>query len=331
MRFKNVWTQARVVKVKDVAANVRLFELEPEAGVQPYSAGAHIDVTVVINNLPEVRSYSLVGTYIQAEGRYRIGVKRLPASRGGSTYMWSLVPGAQLTISQPKNQFQLTFGRPFYTLLAGGIGITPIYGMALELIQRGANVCLLYAGSSRREMPFLDELTACLGQRLSVFVSDEGQRVNVSQVVGSIEPGTQLYVCGPLSMLDAVCHVWHEQGLPVGDLRYESFAASGQFAATEFQVSVPRFGKKVTVGANQTMLDALTLAGIDVMFDCQLGECGLCVVDVLSFSGVLDHRDVFFSDEQKAENNKMCACVSRIASGDVVIDTAYRGSLLARW
>jgi vanillate O-demethylase ferredoxin subunit len=328
MRFKNVWAQAKVVKTTDVAANVSLLELEPETGAQPYSAGAHIDVTVLINGLPEIRSYSLVGMYAQMEGRYRIGVKRLPASRGGSTYMWSLAPGARLTISQPKNQFQVTFGRPYYTLLAGGIGITPIYGMALELAQKGASFRLLYAGSSRCEMPFLDELTACLGQRLSVFASDEGQRVNVTKVVDNIEAGTQLYVCGPLSMLDAARHAWQARGLPVGDLRYESFAASGQFAATEFQVSVPRLGKKVKVGANQTMLDALTLAGIDVMSDCQIGECGLCVVDVLSHTGVVDHRDVFFSDEQKAENKKMCACVSRIASGDVVIDTAYRGSPL---
>ena len=330
MRFKNVWTQAKVVNITDVAADVRLFELEPEAGAPPYSAGAHIDVTVVIDGAPAIRSYSLVGTYTQAVGRYRIGVKRLPSSRGGSAYMWSLTPGARLTVSQPKNQFQLTFGRPFYTLLAGGIGITPIYGMALELAHKGMDFRLLYAGSSRAEMPFLDELTACLGQRLSVFASDEGQRVNVSEVVGNIEPGTQLYVCGPLRMLDAVRHAWHKRGLPVGDLRYESFAASGQFAATQFQVSVPRLGKTVTVKPNQTMLDALALAGIDVMSDCQIGECGLCVVDVLSFSGIVDHRDVFFSDQQKAKNKKMCACVSRIASGDVVIDTAYRGSMLAR-
>lgn len=328
MRFKNVWTQAKVVKIMDVAANVRLFELEPETGAQPYSAGAHIDLSVLVNGFPEIRSYSLVGRYAQADGRYRIGVKRLPASRGGSTYMWSLAPGAQLTISQPKNQFQLTFERPYYTLLAGGIGITPIYGMVLELAQKGADFHLLYAGSSRQEMPFLDELTARLGQRLSVFTSDEGQRVNVVQVVNNIEVGTQLYVCGPLRMLDAVRHAWQARGLPVGDLRYESFAASGQFAATQFQVSVPRLGKSVTVEPNQTMLDALTLAGIDVMSDCQIGECGLCVVDVLEHSGVMDHRDVFFSDEQKAENKKMCACVSRIASGDVVIDTAYRGSPL---
>lgn len=85
-------------------------------------------------------------------------------------------------------------------------------------------------------MPFLDELTACLGQH-----------VHVTEVVNNIEAGTQLYVCGPRRMLDAVRRAWHRCNLPMVDLRYESFATSGQFAATEFQVSIPRLGKKVTV------------------------------------------------------------------------------------
>ena len=49
--------------------------------------------------------------------------------------MWSLVPGAQLTISTPGNHFELSLGRPEYLLLAGGIGITPIYTMAVALAE----------------------------------------------------------------------------------------------------------------------------------------------------------------------------------------------------
>ncbi len=71
------------------------------------------------------------------------------------------------------------------------------------------------------------------------------------------------------------------------------------------------------------MLDALGKAGIDIMSDCLRGECGLCAVDVLAVEGVIDHRDVFFSDAQKAENRKICACVSR-AIGTITIDPLYR-------
>lgn len=326
MRFRNVWTDAEVVAVGDVARNVRLIEIEPASGRQPFTPGAHLDISVLIDGRPEIRSYSLVGLY-EPNRPYRIAVKRLAASRGGSAYMWSLAPGARLSISQPQNHFSLTFGRAAYTLLAGGIGITPIYGMALELAEQGADFRLLYAGASRSDMPFIADLEHRLGDRLSIHASDEEQRIDIEQVVGAITTRTQLYVCGPLRMLEAVRRAWELRQLPQGDLRFETFGVSGTFAPQPFHVEVPRLGLNITVPENQTMLDALIGAGAEVMADCQRGECGLCVVDILSCSGIVDHRDLFFSEAQKAENRKMCTCVSRIVNGSVVIDTAYRGRL----
>lgn len=326
MRFKNVWTTAKIISARDVAENVRLIELEPETGVQPYNAGAHLDVIVFIDDLPHIRHYSLVGPYA-ADSPYRIAVKRLSASRGGSEYMWRLANGAQLSISQPKNQFQLTFGYEQYVLIAGGIGITPIYGMALELAAKNADFRVLYAGSSRREMPFIDKLEKHIGNRLSIFASDEGRRIDVEGEITALTEGIQLYVCAPMRMLDDVRRVWHEQERSPGDLRYETFAASGQYAPQAFEVHIPRLDVTLTVPENQTLLEALTGAGVDVMSDCLRGECGLCMVDIMECTGKVDHRDMFFSDEQKADNRKLCACVSRVVDGRVVIDTAYRGKL----
>jgi vanillate O-demethylase ferredoxin subunit len=60
------------------------------------------------------------------------------------------------------------------------------------------------------------------------------------------------------------------------------------------------------------------------MFDCRRGECGLCAVDVIETTGEIDHRDVFFSDHQKKENRKICACVSRVVGGGVSVDVGFR-------
>jgi vanillate monooxygenase ferredoxin subunit len=49
----------------------------------------------------------------------------------------------------------------------------------------------------------------------------------------------------------------------------------------------------------------------------------VCAVDVVAIEGEIDHRDVFFSDQQKHDNRKICPCVSR-AIGVVTIDTLYR-------
>jgi vanillate O-demethylase ferredoxin subunit len=137
---------------------------------------------------------------------------------------------------------------------------------------------------------------------------------------------TQVYVCGPMRMLDEMRQVWHDLQLPESDLRYETFGTTGRYPTQAFTVKLPRFGKNITVARNQTLLDALNNNGIQVMSDCERGECGLCTVHILACNGTVDHRDMFFSEEQKEENAKLCACVSRVVNGDITIDTAYRGT-----
>ena len=77
---------------------------------------------------------------------------------------------------------------------------------------------------------------------------------------------------------------------------------------------------------NQTMLEALEAAGVEMIYDCRRGECGLCALDILEVDGIVDHRDVFFSDEEKAANGKLCTCVSRVAGGSITVDTADRAA-----
>src|SRR5262249_23998912 len=122
------WRSAWLRAVRDLSPDIRLFEIEPVGEFVPPTPGSHFNIVVHVNGRPHVRNYSAVG--LGTDGIYRIAVKRLPASRGGSAYMWSLERGAQLTISTPGSHFELSRGRPEYLLLAGGIGITPIFTMA---------------------------------------------------------------------------------------------------------------------------------------------------------------------------------------------------------
>src|SRR4051812_14435860 len=143
MREVMEWQTGRLRSVRDVTPDIRLFEIEPDGKFKAPTPGSHINVTVQIGGRPDVRSYSVVGPCHDCV--YRIAVKLLPDSRGGSAYMWQLAPGDRMTISEPGNHFELARRRPEYLLLAGGIGITPIYTMALALAEAGAEVRLLYA------------------------------------------------------------------------------------------------------------------------------------------------------------------------------------------
>ena len=77
---------------------------------------------------------------------------------------------------------------------------------------------------------------------------------------------------------------------------------------------IPRLGLETTVSGDVSMLEALEACGADMMYDCRRGECGLCQVKVLDVQGVIDHRDVFLSDDQHQKNDRLQCCVSRIVS-----------------
>ncbi len=319
------WYTATLAHSEDLSASIRLFELQVEGGTRAWTPGAHIQVRVVVDGREEIRHYSLIELG-RNDGRYRIAVKKIDSGMGGSRYMWSLRPGDSLNISAPRNQFELGFTAPACVLVAGGVGITPILGMARYLATQGKPVRLHYAARNAAEAVFAQELQQWLGESLELYLSDLGQRMDLNAIAASTPKDAELYVCGPISMLEAARSAWQAAGRSLGQLRYESFASSGHYANAPFTVSIPRLGLTLDVPAHQTLLAALEHAGVDVMADCRRGECGLCALDVLGCDAPIDHRDVFLSEKQKAEGRSLCACVSRPAHGHLRIDTAYRGS-----
>ena len=99
-----------------------------------------------------------------------------------------------------------------------------------------------------------------------------------------------------------------------GNLRYETFGSSGWFQPEEFVVTVPERAVETIVRTDETILQALTRAGLDLMYDCRKGECGLCLLDVDRVEGVVDHRDVFLSAGQKECGRSLSTCVSRVVA-----------------
>lgn len=329
MRYETQWSAAIVRSVKNPTPEVRQFEIVPEGGAQPYLPGSHIQVRVMIagaaGQLADVRCYSLVGDR-PVDGAYRVAVRCQPESRGGSRYMWRLQAGARIRVSNPQNLFALSFGRPQYLLLAGGIGITPMVGMAFALQRAGADFRLLYLGRNRAGMPFVDELEGQLGDKLCLFSGEEGKRADLAREIAALHPHGELYMCGPLRLMDAVRREWKQAGHSQANLRFETFGSSGGFAPEPFKVKVSDRDMEVTVPDDKSMLQALREAGVDIMFDCLRGECGLCVVEVTHTEGELDHRDVFLSEAEKYSGRKLCTCVSRAVQGCITIDTGYRSS-----
>ncbi|MEW6644079.1 MAG: PDR/VanB family oxidoreductase [Pseudomonadota bacterium] len=321
MRFAETWSSCTVAAVRDVAPQIREFVLQPDDGTAAYPVGSHINVNLLIDGQPQTRSYSLVGE--PASDGYRIAVRLAPDSRGGSRAMWMLQAGARIEVSNPCALVELDWRRPAYCLIAGGIGITPIVGIAAALFRHSADVTLHYCVRSRGEAAYLDELSTLLGDRLVVHASDEGQRLDLNATFAALPADTMTVLCGPMRLLEAARRSWNGLGRPATDLRYETFGSSGLLPTEAFRVRIQPSGEEIVVAQGETLLHALNAAGHEVMSDCERGECGVCALDVVAVDGQIDHRDVFFSEHQKHENRKMCACVSR-AVGTVTVDTLYR-------
>ncbi|WP_330208350.1 MULTISPECIES: PDR/VanB family oxidoreductase [unclassified Pseudomonas] len=327
MRNLDQWYEATLTGFQQVTPTVREFTIDcPNISASP--PGAHINVRVYIDGRPDHRSYSVVGH--PAGGGVVIAVKYLPDSRGGSAYMWTLQAGARIWVTPPANDFGLSFNSGEYLLLAGGIGITPIVRMAETLMEQGRPMRLLYAARTRDELAYFTRLEEQLKHRLEIFVAEEQRFVDLSATIGELSAACELYMCGPLGLMEAVRSTWLEAGRDPTKLHYETFGSSGRHPAKAFSVLIANLGIEVQVPKDKSLLDALTDAGVEVLSDCRRGECGLCALKVVSIEGEADHRDVFFSPKQHREGEFMCACVSRIAEGRVVLETALEGDPVLR-
>lgn len=307
--------------IRDVALGVRRFEFAPLDGETRWQAGDHVDVAVTIDGHPALRSYSLIPA---ADGRLAIAVKQESAGRGGSAAMMRLDVGDTIEFEGPSNDFPALFDEREALLIAGGIGVTALFGHAEALARRGRRFRFLQAGRSRAAMAFVDDLATLLGEAHETFPSDQGRRIDLVAEIARLAPDGRVWFCGPQRLREGIEAAWRAAGRPMHDLRFENFGGGGE-AARPFHVSVPRHGVDIAVPAGTTLLDALEGAGLDLMSDCRRGECGLCALDVLAVEGGIEHRDVFFSPHQKAEGTKMCPCVSRVgAGGRIVLDTRWR-------
>lgn len=315
------WQNATVAACRDVAQGVRRVELDMTIPVRA-AAGSHVDVLLPgrRGGLASLRSYSVVESS-QDGVRIALSVNLSPTSRGGSEFMHRLNPGDSVRVTQPLQNFPLSVGAPRYVLVAGGIGITALVGMASVLRKRGADYCLVYVGRSRSKMAYLEELQTVHGQRVTCIINDEGGQLRVGELVNDIAghelaQRTECYMCGPIPLMDDMRQAWAGQGLPAANLRFETFGNTGSTQSEPFTVEIPALSRSIEVTPEATMLEALEQADMDVMSDCRKGECGLCQVRVLAITGRIDHRDVFFSEEEQATQSSLCMCVSRIVSDD---------------
>jgi len=284
----------------------------PDGGELPaWQPGAHVDLV-----LPEmVRQYSLCGSPDDRE-RYRLGVLREPHSRGGSAHVHEeLAVGDAVEVRGPRNRFPLVEA-PRYVFVAGGIGITPILPMVAEVAGRGADWTLVYGGRSRASMAFVSELAGC-GDRVQLRPQDEFGLLDLDAVCE--EAGDAVfYCCGPEPLIAALETVCDRRGTELHLERFTARQIEPDLGLERFEVHCADSDVTVTVAEQQSILDALITAGVDVNYDCREGTCGSCELDVLD--GEVAHRDSVYTAAEHASMSVLFPCVSRALCNRIVLD-----------
>ncbi|MAY61158.1 MAG: oxidoreductase [Rhizobiales bacterium] len=278
-----------------------------------WTAGAHVDV-----HLPDgaVRQYSLCGDPGDRSS-YRIAVKREDGGRGGSAWLHAhAAADMEIPVSAPRNHFHIETREGRHVLIAGGIGVTPLLALARVFARENRDFAFHYCIRHPHKAAFVDELRELCGDRLTLWVSDEGAMLDPLALMDA-ERGAQLVVCGPAPLTDAIEAAADQVGWPLEAYHTERFTALSDagFEPESFQAVIASTGTELDVPADRSLLSVLAENGIELDSSCEIGVCGSCECGYLK--GDVIHRDVVLGP--KAQRTRLMPCVSR-AAGKVVLD-----------
>ncbi len=305
------------------APHIISLELRPadaEKSFLPAQAGAHIDL-----HLAEalVRSYSLV--HPSSGDKYTVAVLKDRNSRGGSRHVHEqLRVGQAITLGQPRNHFALHEEASASVLIAGGIGITPVYAMLQRLAELGRPARLIYCARRRSEAAYVDEITQLVATHAHIRVDwhwddEKGGPPELDALLAGTPEFTHLYACGPAPLLDAFESACARLGLPHAHLeRFAAPAAPASGEAGAYTVELKKSGQNVLVPAGANLLDTLLASGFNLSHSCKEGICGACETKVLE--GEVEHLDGILTKQEQAANKSMMICVSRCRSTRLVLD-----------
>lgn len=322
--------EVTIVEIRALTPSVRELVLKAKDGapLPSYGPGAHIEVEVALaDGARDTRAYSLIGGTASADDppdTYRIAVERRADGAGGSRFLCDRVAvGAALGISGARNNFALETHPANRLLIAGGIGIAPIYAMARRLKRQGLAFSLVYIARDSDQMAYRDEIAALAGSN-AIFHEEASATapLDVKPLVTKLAYPAEVYVCGSYALNAAVVAAASAAGLSRLQIHEQCFAPPPVVRPENmaFDVLLRRAGIEFHVAADASILETMLQNGYTPKFYCGRGECGICPMTVVSADGPIEHRDHTLKPEEKASGKRMCICVSRIKGTRLVLD-----------
>lgn len=314
--------EMRVAAISEETPEIRRFELECASGkpLPDFAPGSHIDLHFG-DSL--VRQYSLCNGPLERD-RYVVAVKREPRSRGGSVALHERIRVNDVVgVTGPRNHFPLAEAGGEHLLLAAGIGVTPLLSMARHLQATAKPFRLKYFTRSKEHTAFHSELSEPAWQEQVEFLHglDPAQlTAYFGRLFSQVPEDGHVYVCGPRPFMDLALDSASEF-YPKGNIHSEYFSSDTAALAREtreFTVRCARSDRTLVVPPDRSILDVLSINGIEVDVVCEQGVCGTCMTGVLE--GRPDHRDSFLTEEERKANDQIMVCCSRSLDPLLILD-----------
>lgn len=317
---KRTIATVKVAWVRNVSPTVKLYKLiHPSGGMlERFTPGSHIIIHMRNGKEVHRNAYSLLNAGYGEGLAYFIAVQRARDSKGGSIFLHEQVErGCELAISVPANNFPVADSATKHLLIGGGIGITPMIAFRYALRLRGERHELHYTFASAETAAFVDDFQFENDPDDVLYDSSVGQKLDLSSLIQRQPHGTHLYVCGPEGLMSEAIGVAERLGWPAETIHFERFGAPALKGDAPFKLIAQRSGRTLEVGADETILESLERAGIQVQFACRAGSCGSCETRVVS--GTPIYRNSIQTAAERAEASRIMPCIDR-AKGPLTLD-----------
>ncbi len=305
-----------------------------------YKAGQFITLVFTHHDEEIRRSYSLSSS--PDEDQLAITIKRIENGEISRFLLTKIKPGDILNAVEPAGRFvinQIEDEKDIF-LFAAGSGIVPVFSQLKYLLKRkgGSRVILIYSNQNENSILFkaeLDTLSTENPDRLQIihFLSSETNRLNnllVEQVVSkNIKYGLQkaeFYTCGPFDYMRMIRLTLLFMGIEPAQIRKENFVLETipvtpsltSFAPRNIRIRFKNELHDLTVGENQSILQAALQNNIPLPYSCRVGDCSTCAALCKSGKVQMVKNDVLTDADLAA--GWVLTCTGHPLSDDVVIE-----------
>lgn len=317
-----------VLAVIEETPEIKTFRLGRPEGFA-FKAGQFVMVRVSIDGKPLVRCYSITSPP-SAPSYLEISVRRQgPVSNFLHEY---LSPGMTIDTRGPGGAFVHPEGPRPLVLIAGGIGITPLFSMLRHTLENepSRRVTLILSSRTAPQMPFLDELRVLArrhpnfhfvpvlsgGSTSNEFFSGRVDAKLLETVVPHLAE-SDCMICGPVAMIDDVRELVAQLGVPRPRIHFEKFEAAVASAAAaadrapavaKTMVTFRGSGRAAPVKPGESILEAAEGVGETIPSLCRVGACGTCRIRVIEGNVTGDFDAIDRADQAEGY---VLACVAQ--------------------